>query len=271
VRIHNTNTHKIIVAHFPLDGQLAAVDGDLVIPGVSGSGAPVRLEFLEPGGASTGTLLPTGNSRDALTLPSGATVEVSLVDATNACVFVKASDVGLMGTEHPNEIERNREVMELLAEIRAAASVAMGICSTREEAIQKTTVPFITMVSAPSDSSTIDGGSLVSGSVDLIARAISNRQPHRALPLGVSLCLGVAAHIEGSIVWEACRRPLPTSDAIRVGMPSGVLAVSALVQKNAGKWQAISGSFYRTQRRLFEGNVFVRSTYLGLTKNQETV
>ena len=32
VRIHNTNTSKLIVAHFPLEGGRAAVDGDLRAP-----------------------------------------------------------------------------------------------------------------------------------------------------------------------------------------------------------------------------------------------
>src|SRR5512139_3093965 len=43
VRVHNTNTKKVIHALFPMDDGLAAVDGDLAIPGVSGTGAPVRL------------------------------------------------------------------------------------------------------------------------------------------------------------------------------------------------------------------------------------
>ena len=50
VRVHNTNTKKIIWSRFPLEGGVAAVDGDLAIPGVAGTGAPVKLEFREPGG-----------------------------------------------------------------------------------------------------------------------------------------------------------------------------------------------------------------------------
>src|SRR3984893_7577379 len=34
VRIHNTNTGKIIVSCFPLDDGFAAVDGDFALPGV---------------------------------------------------------------------------------------------------------------------------------------------------------------------------------------------------------------------------------------------
>ena len=69
VRVHNTNTKKIIHARFALDDGMSAVDGDLAIPGVSGTGSPVRLEFRDPGGATTGKLLPTGNVADTLDVP----------------------------------------------------------------------------------------------------------------------------------------------------------------------------------------------------------
>ena len=48
VRIHNTNTGKIIVARFPVEDGMAAVEGDLALDGVAGSGAPIRLEFHGP-------------------------------------------------------------------------------------------------------------------------------------------------------------------------------------------------------------------------------
>src|SRR5262245_35617824 len=95
VRVHNTNTGKTIWSRFPLDDGTAAVDGALAIPGVAGTGAPVRLEFREPGGATTGKLLPTGNVADMLDVPGYGAVRVSMVDAANACVFVRASDLGV--------------------------------------------------------------------------------------------------------------------------------------------------------------------------------
>ena len=44
------------------DGALAA-NGDLALDGVAGTAAPIKLEFLDPGGAKTGKLLPTGTGR----------------------------------------------------------------------------------------------------------------------------------------------------------------------------------------------------------------
>jgi 2-methylaconitate cis-trans-isomerase PrpF len=63
VRIHNTNTGKIIVATFALQDSLPMVDGDFALDGVGGTHAPIALSFLEPGGSSTGKTLPTGRHR----------------------------------------------------------------------------------------------------------------------------------------------------------------------------------------------------------------
>src|ERR1019366_10059983 len=51
VRIHNTNTSKVIHARFALDDGMAAVDGDLAIPGVAGTGAAGGLGVRAAGGA----------------------------------------------------------------------------------------------------------------------------------------------------------------------------------------------------------------------------
>src|SRR5271157_4387653 len=79
VRIFNTNTRKIIRSTFPLADGRAAVDGAMAIPGVAGTGAPVRLDFLSPGGATTGKLLPTGNPTDALMVPDLGIIPVSMI------------------------------------------------------------------------------------------------------------------------------------------------------------------------------------------------
>src|SRR5262249_51777328 len=66
VRIHNTNTRKIIVAHVPVKDGEAAVDGDFELAGVAGRGARIALDFLDPGGAGTGRLLPGGAPREVI-------------------------------------------------------------------------------------------------------------------------------------------------------------------------------------------------------------
>jgi 2-methylaconitate isomerase len=259
VRIHNTNTRKIIRARFALDEGLAAVDGELAIPGVAGTGAPVRLEFLQPGGATTGRLLPTGNALDVLDVPGIGRIEASMVDAANACVFVRARDVGLSGVEMPEALDGDREAMARLGAIRLAASVAMGIGRDAQAAAGKTTVPFVGFVSEPQEAKSLAGDSIFAADVDLTARMLSNGQTHRALPLTASLCMAVAARIDGSIVQQAARRSEDKEAPLRIGMPSGVLVVAASVARNGEQWVAEQGAFYRTARRLFDGTVYVRA------------
>lgn len=262
VRIHNTNTKKIIWARFSLDGGEAAVDGDLAIPGVAGTGAPVKLEFREPGGATTGKLLPTGNVADLLDVPGYGKYHVSMVDAANACVFALAADLGLNGTELPNEIDANPDLRGRLAAIRIAASVAMGIANTVEEAQKRAMVPFVGFVSPPLDANTLTGETLTKTMMDLTGRMMSNGEPHRALPLTASLCMAVAARLPGSVVFDAIRAAGNPESEIRIAMPSGVLTVAATVRNIDGQWYAEQGAFYRTQRRMFEGHLLVRASHV---------
>lgn len=256
VRIFNTNTGKIIRSTFPLADGHAATDGDLTIPGVAGTGAPVRLDFLAPGGATTGRLLPTGNPIDRLEVPGLGPMEVSLVDAANACVFVRTRNLGLTGGEMPEQLERDTAMLGRLQAIRRAASIAMGIARDDAEARGIAGVPIIGFVAPPMDALKLAGLPIASSQVDLTARFLSNGQPHRALPLTASLCTAVAANIEGTLVAEALARD--AGGQVRIGMPSGILTVGAEVGRdNGGQWVAHSGTFYRTARRLFDGRVYV--------------
>jgi hypothetical protein len=260
VRVHNTNTKKIIYSRFSLDDGQSAVDGDLAIPGVAGTGSPVKLEFRDPGGATTGKLLPTGNVADMLDVLGVGRVRATMIDAANACVFVGAADLGLVGTEMPEVLDNSPEILKKLAAIRIAASVAMGIAGTPEEAVKKSAVPFVGFVSPAQDARLLTGEALQAGQVDITGRVISNGQPHRALPLTVSLCMAVAARLEGSVVYDVTRRTDDPESEIRIAMPSGVLTVAASLKKKDGQWYAEQGAFYRTQRRLFEGYVLVRAS-----------
>ncbi|NYT64053.1 PrpF family protein [Alcaligenaceae bacterium] len=256
VRIFNTNTQKIIHSTFALKDGRARYDGDLAIPGVSGQGSPIKLDFVQPGGASTGKLLPTGQVRDTLDIPGLGVIEVSMVDAANAAVFVRAQDVGLTGLELPDELEARPDMLTLLNEIRIRASVKMGIAPDFESARQITIVPFVCIVSPPTDNPTLSGETVPAGDIDLVARVISNGQPHRALPLTVSLCTAVAARITGTLAAEALS-PSASDGPLRLGMPSGILTVGAEVARENDAWVARAGSFYRTARRLFDGRVWV--------------
>ncbi len=241
VRIHNTNTKKLIVAHVPVRDGEAAVEGDFELPGVAGRGARIALDFIDPGGAGTGQLLPTGRAREVI-----EGVEASLVDATNPMVWVRAVDVGLNGTETPQAIDADRPLMARLEAIRLEAARRMGIPGSAA-------VPKVGVVAAPVAFTALDGTAYAPAAHDLLARVISMGNCHRALPLTAVMCLAVAARIKGTVAAECVTS---RSGDVRVGHPSGVLPVAASVAARDGAPWAERVTVYRTARRLMEG--FVR-------------
>jgi len=260
VRIHNTNTRKIIVARVPVrDGQ-AAAEGDFVLQGVSGTGARIALEFLDPGGAVTGKLLPTGTVKDVLEIPGIGGLMVSVVDATNPMVFVRAADLGLQGTEHPEAIDRNTALTTRLEQIRATVAVRIGLAGTTEEASRKSpAVPKIALVSPPVLYRDLSGAEVPATSTDICARVMSMGKAHRAFALTAAMCLAVAARIPGTVVQEAVGPAAadPSSD-IRLGHPSGVLPIAASVRGGHAEKVIV----YRTARRLMEGSIRIPSHVL---------
>ena len=256
IRIHNTNTSKIIEAHFKIDDHLAAVDGSYELPGVGGTGSALRLDFLEPGGAITGELLPTGNSIDVLETPTMGEVKASIVDAAALCVLVEAQTVGLNGDELPADLEAKPNILHLLQEVRAAAAVKLGLSDSMEEALAQTTnKPSVGFVSAAQAATTLTGDRLSADDGDVTVRMISMGDPHRALPGTCSTCLAVASQIEGTLV-QNNTRPGENGN-VRLMHPSGVLHAAANVEREGNGWFVQKASFYRTQRRLFDGFVYL--------------
>ncbi|MGH7308627.1 MAG: 2-methylaconitate cis-trans isomerase PrpF family protein [Candidatus Rokuibacteriota bacterium] len=243
VRIHNTNTRKLIVAHVPVEDGEAVVTGEFELPGVAGSGAQITLDFLEPGGAVTGRLLPTGRARDVV-----GGLAASLVDATNPMIFVRARDLGLSGTETPTAIDADRALATRLEATRVEAAALMGVP-------QSPSVPKIIMVAPAVGFTTLDGRAWNADAVSLVSRVISMGNCHRAFALTSAMCLAVAARIEGTVVHECVTASRPYHD-IRLGHPSGVLPIDASVVTEDGRPLAEQVTVYRTARRLMEG--FVR-------------
>lgn len=271
VVIYNTNTAKLVCATFALDDGRAAVDGTLEIPGVAGSGAPVHLEFREPGGAGTGKLLPTGKPRDVLDVPGVGRVDASMVDAANACVFIEADRIGITATESPAELDGRGDIMEMLEAVRCAAGVAMGL-GVDADGIRRRSPsnPKIGVIAPPRDGVDLSGRALSADSGDLIARMVSMGNTHRALPLTGALCLGVAARIDGTVVNANTRGGGDNDAKIRILQPSGLTVVGAEVDREGGAWHTRLASVYRTQRRLFEGSVLIPASRYPAVHNRNT-
>ena len=247
LRLYNTNSDKIIESRFAVVDGRAAVSGEHALPGVAGTGAEIRLSFLDPGGAATGRLLPSGNPLDWLEVEGVGSIEVSMVDATTAGCFARAADVGLDGTESAEAIEADGRALARLEAIRRAAGRAMGLPA------DAASVPKIAIVAPPAEAETLAGERLEADAMDLTARMISMGRPHRALPLTGAMCLAVAARLPGTLVAELATA---RTECVRIAQPSGISTLGAVVAVGPPA-EARSVTVSRTARRLMEGRVLV--------------
>ena len=246
--LHNCNLDQTIETRFAVANGRAVVEGRAVLDGVSGQGAPIRLSFLEPGGAVTGRLLPTGHARDVLDVPGEDPIEATLIDVSTALVIVRAEALGLTGVELPDAIEADHALAARLEAIRRVGAVAMGL------APETASVPKIGFVAPPADAPTLSSAGLKAKSVDLTARAVSMGRPHRALPLTAALALAAAARMPGTLAAEAARPN--AGNPVRLGHPSGVAEV-AVDLAAADPLHIARLTVTRTARRLMEGRVLV--------------
>lgn len=253
VRLHNTNTGVVIHADVPVSAGRAAVAGDFEIQGVHGTGARIQLDYLEPGGATTGKLLPADEPLTRLEVPGEGVFEVSLVDAATGMVFISATALGLTATEAPEAIDGDAETMARLDRIRRAAGVRMGLANRPEDV--PLTNPRIGLLAAPTGFTAIDGRTIAAESQDITVRILSMTNVHRVSPLTSALCLAAASRIDGTLANSLARA---SGGDLRIGTPSGVLPVGAEVIRDPdGAWHARYTRSYRTARRLMQGSVLI--------------
>ena len=253
VRVLNTNTNKIIEEHVRVKDGHAMVDGDEAIRGVPGTGSRIDMYFMEPAGAATGKLFPTGNRKDTFDIPDYGPIEVSIVDCSNTIVFMRAKDLGIKGTELV-ELNSNKAVMEHIERIRCFAAKACGFVENWEDARTKSTsAPKVSIISEPQNYIDMDKNEVKAESMDICCRAISVGALHKAYPMTVAVGTGAAARIPGTIVNEIAK-PAPDQDIIKIGHSSGVTEVDV---KMDGE-KVIKGGVTRTARRIMDGYVYVR-------------
>lgn len=259
VRILNTNTNKLIHSTFPtVAGSPAEADlsGDFAIDGVANTHARVTLDFINPQGSRTGKLFPTGERQESLALPDATTINATLMDCGNPCVFILASDLGVDPTILPPDLEGDKAMLRRLDDIRNAAAVKMGLVDSLDQAGKAKSVPKVCIMSAKADHKVLSGETLSADKIDLVTRCISSGDPHRALPITASLCTAAASQIEGTVVHQCLSGPR-VSQGVIIGHASGTIEVDAvLATGSGGEIEVPKARVFRTARKLFEGKVF---------------
>ena len=254
IRIYQVNTDKIIHSTFNVKDGKPEIEGDYSIAGVYGGSSKVRLDYLEPGGSGTGKLLPTGNVIDEMNIDGFGEIKVSIVDAATPLIYIVADDLGLKGTESPDELDSNIEKMEIIQKVRRKCAVLCGLAKSEKEVAMNT--PRIGIVTSSKDYISLDKSKIKADDQDITARMFSMGKTHKAIMGTAGVNIGVAAAIEGTIpnlIKKKDSNPLE----LRAGNPSGIMTAGAVIEQVDGKPYAKSAIMYRTFRPLMRGEVLV--------------
>ena len=237
VRIRMLNTGGIATARFALDETGVVYDGSCTIAGVPGSAAPIQLDFADTSGSTCGALLPTGHLADVI-----EGVEVTCIDNGMPVVVMRAADVGVTGYETCAQLEDDQPLRHRLEIIRRSAGVLMGLGD-----VTNTTVPKMTLVSAPRD-----GGSICT-------RTFIPHRCHDAIGVLGAVSVATAALLDGTPA-AAVLMARPIDGRVTIEHPTGTLDATVVVGMDAaGTIVAERSGILRTARKLMDGFAFART------------
>lgn len=220
VKILNTNTRKMIHAKIPVENGKVVYEGHYEIDGVPNAGAKIELSFTDPGGAATGRLIPTGSTVDEVKIDTGERFNVTIIDAGNITAFIRAGDLGLKGTELPEDFDQDVLVKNKLEAIRKKVADLIGMPA-------QPSIPKICFVAPSQNFKTVMGKGVMKEEVDLVARVMAMGKMHKAFAITAGIPAAIAALIPGSIVQGVIpRRENKTeSGKVIIGHPSGKFEV----------------------------------------------
>ena len=259
VHLLNRNTDKYIDVTVPCENGTFAQDGDCHIAGVDGTAAELKVKFLNPAGAKTGKLLPTGNVLDVLDIPGFGKIEATILDVSNPMVLVRAEDVNATGMELPEEVNSNAELCEVLEKVRGTAACMMGFAKDLKDATENSpAVPKVGFITSPKSYTEIGGTQVNAEDMDICARVISVFKCHKACPLTSASSIAVAAALDGTLVKKIMGDGVDTEN-VRIGHPSGIMTMCPEVVVKDGEAEVPAVAVQRTARRIMDGNVYVRN------------
>lgn len=231
VTIFMENTGQTAVARIKTPGGKVTYLGEAKIDGVPGTSAPIPIAFKETAGSSCGALLPTGNAVDVV-----EGVEVTMIDDGMPCVVMRASDLGITGTETPDELEANAALRARLEAIRLACGPLMNLGD-----VTKKSVPKMTMVSAPRA-----GGAIST-------RTFIPHRCHDAIGVLGAVSVASACLLKGSPAAALAVTGSGQERSLSIEHPTGEMTVVVTLD-NAGA--VASAAILRTARKLMDGVVF---------------
>lgn len=240
VRIFMVNTDSLAVAHVATPTGAVAYEGDARIDGVPGTAAAIPIDFLDVAGSSCGTLLPTGNVVDMV---DG--VEVTCIDNGMPVVLLRASDLGVTGTEAPADLEADAALAGRLEGIRLAVGPMMNLGDVTAK-----TVPKMTLVSPPRHGGVIG------------TRSFIPHRVHEAIGVLAAVSVATACVLPGSVAASVATVD-DAGEPLDVEHPTGFFSVEVDVDVTGSDVRINRAALLRTARKLMAGEIYIPSAVWG--------
>jgi 4-oxalomesaconate tautomerase len=231
VTIFMENSGQIAVATIATPGGVVTYGGDAKIDGVSGTAAPIPLEFRDTAGSSCGALLPTGNALDII-----EGVACTLIDNGMPCIVMKAADVGATGYEDRDTLDAADAVKAKIEAIRLVAGPMMNLGDVTDKS-----VPKMMLVAPPRN-----GGAVT-------VRSFIPKRAHASVGVLGAVSVATACLIPESPAADVAHIPGGRRKTLSVEHPTGEMTC---VLETDAAGSVTSAALLRTARKLMDGIVF---------------
>ncbi len=234
VMVYNINTKSIIEEIVQTPKGVVEYNGNMKIDGVPGSAAPVVMNLFDQVGGKTGKLMPTGVIREKI-----QGIDVTLLDAGSTMMLLKASDLGMDGTEGVDFFEKNKDLMKKIESMRMEAGQRMGLGD-----VSNSVLPKVGILSKPR------------GNGNITSRYLTPKTLHPSHAVTGAICIGTALKIKGSVAAEVGKSNGLPSEMIVVEHPAGVIEVNIEIEQKGETINVKKAGTVRTVRKIMSGSVF---------------
>lgn len=235
VRVHMVNSGKI--CELVMDTPNGAINyaGDARIDGVPGTAAPVICNYKDVAGSACGALLPTGNVVDRV---DG--IEITCVDNGMPVVVLRATDMGIVGDESPEQLNANEALKAKLQSIRLQIGPKMNLGD-----VDGASVPKMCLISAPKNGGVVH------------TRTFIPYRCHAAIGVLGAVSTATACIIPGSVAEGIGQIPPGNPVQMSVEHPSGEFSINLDIDRSGPIPEVKQAGLLRTARLLSRGELYL--------------
>lgn len=236
VRIQAVNNKAHVEAIVQTPNGRLTYEGDTVIDGVPGSGAPIILNFRNIIGARTGKMLPSGSVLDTI-----EGIPATCLDVAMPMVIFRAEDLEVPGDAPPSFYNNDKNFLNKLERLRRQAGLLMGLGDVAGQV-----TPKVALISPAKN-----GGTFTS-------RYFVPEKCHATHAVTGAIGAAAGSILPGSIFQSILTAPARGPLRVEVEHPVGRIPVNLEFSKSESGWLTIErAGVISTARRLFEGRVLV--------------